>query len=141
MGERRTVRLKGLFYGLFRPRRVGERRQFYQSAPSYVDQHSPFALVIVLSILLLCIGDAYFTLVLIEHGSRELNPIMAWALEKDVMFFYATKYTVTAICVYVLMMHREFLIFGIRGSKFLIAVILFYGGLITYQLSMLFGVF
>lgn len=136
-GERRQARLYSLLYGLYKPRRAGDRRETLVAKPPYLDVHGPYLYTLVLSIMLFCVADAYFTLILIEHGSKELNPFLAWALEKDAMLFYSIKYSLTAICVYLLMLHKQFLVFGLRGYHFLIAVLLCYATLITYQISML----
>ncbi len=139
--NRRTARFLSLFYGILKPRRRVDRRNSLALEPQYADIHGSGTLVVVLGIMLLCIADSYFTILLISHGSRELNPLLAWALEKDVMLFYSLKYVMTALCVYVVMMHKYFFIFGMRGYKILVGVLLIYSLLITYQLSMLFGIY
>jgi hypothetical protein len=90
-----------------------------------------------LTIMALCIADVYFTLLLIEHGSRELNPLLAWALEKDAMLFYVLKYSITALSVFLIVQHRHFVVYGIKGYNFLFIVLAGYVMLISYQLSML----
>ncbi len=134
--DRRKSRLLSLVYGLYRSRRAGDRRT-QVATPSYIDIHSHCAWALALSIMALCIADVYFTLLLIEHGSRELNPLLAWALEKDAMLFYTLKYTITALSVFLIVQHRHFIVFGIKGYNFLFIVLAGYVMLITYQLSML----
>lgn len=135
--ERRQARMYSLFYGLIRSRRIEIRRQSLVAQPEYRDRHGPFMLALVLAIMLLCVLDSYFTLILISHGSEELNPFLAWALEKDVMLFYSIKYAMTAFFVYILMMHKDFVVFGMKGNKLLLFVLFCYITLISYQLSML----
>jgi len=139
--DRRQIRLRSLFYGVIKPRRQEERRDSFVTRPQYADVHGAITLLVVLCIMLMCIADSYFTLMLISHGSRELNPFLAWALEKDVMLFYGVKYAMTAFCVYVVMMHKYFLVFGVRGFKVLFGVLFVYAILISYQLSMLLGIY
>jgi len=136
-GERRQARLLSFFYGFYRAQRAGDRRNVRVAQPSYVDIHDAFTYALVLMIMLFCVADAYLTLLLIEHGARELNPILAWALEKDALLFYGTKYSLTTISVVLLIQHKHFMFFGIRAFNLLIGVLLAYAALITYQLSML----
>ena len=136
-GDRRQARLLSLVYGLYRSRRSGDRRAQVGDAPSYVDIHGPGAYALALGVMAFCIADVYFTLLLIDHGSRELNPILAWALDKDAMLFYSMKYITTALCVFLILQHWHFRVFGIQGRQFLVVVLAIYASLITYQLSML----
>ena len=137
VGERRQASLSGLFYGLYKAQRAGDRRNGTAAQPFYVDIHDAFTSALVLTIMLFCIADAYFTLMLIEHGARELNPLLAWVLEKDALLFYGAKYSLTAISVVLLMQLKHFKFFGIRGLNVLIGVLVAYAFLITYQLNML----
>lgn len=136
-GERRQAHLLGFFYGFYKAQRAGDRRKIIAAQPSYVDIHDAFTYALVMVIMLFCVADAYFTLILIEHGARELNPILAWALDKDALLFYGTKYSLTAISVVLLIQHKHFMLFGIRGFNLLVGVLLAYAVLITYQLSLL----
>jgi len=136
-GERRKARLQAFIYGFYRGQRAGDRRNVMVAQPSYVDIHDAFTFALVMMIMLFCVVDAYFTLILIEHGASELNPLLAWALEKDALLFYGTKYSLTAFSVVLLIQHKQFMFFGIRGFNVLVGVLLAYAALITYQLSML----
>ena len=66
-------------------RRLGEDKNYY------VDRYEPKYLVLVISILLLCLMDALLTLVLLNHGGVELNPVMAVLIEKDATLFLTVK--------------------------------------------------
>ena len=136
VGDRRKSRLLSMVYGLYRSRRAGDRRT-QVTTPSYVDIHSHCAWALALSIMALCVADVYFTLMLIDHGSRELNPLLAWALDIDVMLFYSLKYIITALSVFLIVQHRHFIVFGIKGYHFLFIALAGYVMLITYQLSMI----
>lgn len=138
--ERRQANLRSMIYALFMTRRKAQRRA-EQTIDYYTDRYSPSLLSAALLLLLMCILDSYFTLLLIQHGSRELNPILAWALNKHVMLFFTLKYTMTALCVVLAVMHENFKVFGLRGYQVLIFGILVYGILIQYQLSMLLPIF
>lgn len=134
--ERRQSNLRSLFYALFKSRRRLQRRN--EAAITYNDYYEPVLLLLALALMLLCVLDAYFTLILIQLGSTELNPIMAWALNQHVMVFFLLKYGITAGCVVLTVIHRNFRIFGLRGIHFMVGFLVVYICLIQYQLSMLF---
>lgn len=138
--DRRQVNWRSLAYALLMSRRRDRRRQG-ESQASYVDYYSPVLLTGVLLLLLLCVLDSYFTLLLIEHGSRELNPFLDWLLAIDVGLFYAVKYCITACSVILIVVHERFSVFGIKGYHVLVAALLGYFVLINYQLSMLLPIY
>jgi hypothetical protein len=134
--ERRQPNLRSLFYALFMSRRQGQRREGEEVA-SYIDHYGLYTFGAALTLMLLCITDAYLTLLLMQYGSVELNPILAWAMHKHVLFFFLLKYMVTGLCVVVAVMHKHFRVFGMKGSNFLLLCLVGYACLIQYQLSML----
>jgi len=134
--ERRRSNLRSLCYALVKSRRRAQRRN--DSAVTYDDYYEPFLLFLALTLMLLCILDAYFTLLLLQFGSTELNPLLAWALSQHVMLFFILKYSITAACVILTVVHRKFRVFGMRGTHVLLICLIVYVCLIQYQLSMLF---
>lgn len=135
-GDRRQANLRSFAYALFKSRRQVRRRE-NESSESYIDRYDAATFLFALLFMLLCIVDAYLTLLLIQHGSIELNPFLAWALSQHAQFFFLIKYVITGLCVVVTVMHRQFRMFGIRGIHFLLAGTVAYIILIEYQLSML----
>jgi len=136
--DRRQSNFRSLCYALVKSRRRAQRRN--GSAVTYDDYYEPSLLLLALSLMLLCILDAYFTLLLLQFGSTELNPLLAWALSEHVMLFFILKYGMTAACVILTVVHRNFRMFGLRGTHILLACLIIYLCLIQYQLSMLFPV-
>lgn len=134
--ERRQANFRSLMYALFMSRRRSHRRDAYPSL-YYSDNYGPYILSAALLLMLLCILDSYFTLMLLPYGSTELNPILAWALEQHVMLFFLLKYTVTAASVVLTVMHKHFRVFGIHGHHILVGCLIGYGILIQYQVIML----
>jgi len=59
--------------------------------------------------LLLSILDALLTLYLIDHGSKELNPIMSYFLEHGPFVFMGAKYFLTCLGVVILLLFRNVL--------------------------------
>lgn len=53
-------------------------------------------------VLALSLTDAWFTLVLIDHGAIELNPVMDFYLQKGASTFVGVKYMLTAASVIII---------------------------------------
>ncbi len=115
-------------------RRKGEKKN------CYVDQyHDPILFAVVLAIIIMSILDALFTTLLLEHGNIiELNPFMAALIEKSSLYFFNVKYLLTALSLFLLVIHKNFsflCVFKTRSVIFLI-----FGGfflLNTYQIYLL----
>jgi len=137
--ERRQVNLRSMFYALFMSRRQIQRRAGC-AVYCYSDHYDLATFSAAMVMILLCVFDAYFTLRLIRYGSTELNPILAWALNKHVLLFFIVKYTITAACVVVAVMHRQFRVFGMTGFQILLACLVVYGVIVNYELGMLVSV-
>ena len=135
--DRRQAVWRSFAYSLVMDRRAGDRRADYQDVPAYVDVYGPKIFSGALLLILFSVLDAFFTLQLIEYGSSELNPFLAMMLEKDVMWFFASKYLITAFCVFWLVTHKKFTFFGIKGRHLLLFAVAMYGLLVAYQLFML----
>ncbi len=83
-------------------RRAGERDNIY------VDIYSPRAVAILLGIFLLNIGDAAFTLLWLQRGGTEGNPIMQAMLDIGVGAFLFQKCIVVGIWLLILIAHRNY---------------------------------
>jgi len=75
-GERCQRVLRALVYGSFNPRRRAPRR-LDERTVSGVDWHHPQWLAIAILILVFSCADALLTLMLVEQGAYEANPLMA----------------------------------------------------------------
>lgn len=138
--DRRQANMRSLLYAFVKTRRQSHRRHA-GFATYYSDHYGPYTLTIALLVMVLSIVDTYFTLILIGHGSSELNPILAWALDQHVYLFFLLKYSVTAACVVLTVMHKQFRVFGCRGIHILLGCLLGYIMLVQYQLSMLINIY
>lgn len=80
---------------------VGKRRQRRRKndkRPVYVDQYSHGLLILLCAILCLCVMDGYFTVINVFFmGVSELNPVMAYFLNKNITSFFLVKYGLTSI--------------------------------------------
>ena len=135
--ERRRLTLWSVLYGGFRPRRRHARRSFETGLP-ILDWHESHLLVVSIAILLLCVADAWLTVMLIMAGGSELNPLMDKLLSVDVMLFHAAKIALTGFGIAVLVLLSKRRLFGrIRVVQSLYAVLVAYILLVTYELFIL----
>ena len=135
--DRRERTLHGLFAGGRHSRRQGPRRRDDRSLAA-VDRHHPQWLGVALVILLLSCADAFLTLVLMQHGATEVNPIMAPLVTGSGHAFAFWKLALTASGVIVLTILVRIRAFG----TFPAGVILYvaaagYAALVGYELWLL----
>jgi hypothetical protein len=77
-------------------------------------QHGSKTFAAAMIIILLTVLDAYFTLDLVNRGAEELNPIMAYYLERGPLTFFAVKYLLTWASLTVILTLKEARFFGAR---------------------------
>jgi hypothetical protein len=135
--ERRTEGWRALWHGSLRPRRRGPRRAGDRTV-SAVDWHDPQWLAIALLIVLFSCSDAFLTLVLVEHGALEMNPLMATLLGGSAAAFAGVKIALTAAGVLLLTQLARIRAFGrIPVGAVLYLVLALYGALLIYELRLL----
>ena len=128
---------RALVYGNFNPRRLGPRRNGEHRVGA-IDWYHPWWLAIATLILGLCAGDAVLTVVLINHGAYELNPLLAPLIGGSGALFVAVKVGLTGASVVLLTLLSRIKAFGrMPVALFLYAVLAGYGVLITYELCLL----
>src|SRR6202034_3456707 len=96
-------------YGSFNPRRRTPPRRLDDSSFHSLDWHSAHLLAVAIGILLLCVADAFLTLVLLQGGASGVNPIMARLLCRSVTAFATLKNTMTgatAVSMVMLLRYR-----------------------------------
>ncbi len=120
---------KYIFKGKRRHARREEEDQNY-----YVDRYDTKYLVLIASILILCVFDAYFTLKIIHHGGKELNPLMIRFLDRAPEVSLFLKYVITVVSLVILLMHKNFILFGkVKAYFFLYVIIFLYAVLVLYE--------
>lgn len=102
---RRTPRFSRFM--LFGGRRRGIRRR-EESEGSFVDAYEPGLLIALLWIALMNTGDSFFTLVHLQNGATEVNPIAMMLLETGRTGFVVLKSSVIGLALCVLCMHKNF---------------------------------
>ncbi|MHC4973553.1 MAG: DUF5658 family protein [Planctomycetota bacterium] len=89
-------------------RRKGGRRDD-EARNIYVDRYSTAEWVLVIGILVLSVLDMVFTIMHLDAGGTEANPVMAWALELGGQrAFEIVKLASTFLGLFVLLVHVRF---------------------------------
>jgi len=116
-------------------RRQGARREG-EGAETYVDQPARRVTLLVYVILGCSVIDALLTLLYIEHGGGEANPIMAITINWGLTWFVALKMLLTAAGILMLAIHQNFR-FGLRGlygMAIIYLALMVYHGVLWIQL-------
>jgi hypothetical protein len=137
--DRRTNNRARLRYFLFNGRREQIRREEDSRKVFFFDRYSPKLFAAIATILMLSIFDALFTLILIDKGSTELNPVMAYFLQHGLLPFIVVKYFLTSIGVVTLLIFKN--VFLTRAKIYthslFPAVIFVFAAVIVWELFLL----
>ena len=98
-GDRRQRRWGNLIWLLKTGRRGALRRTSDRRRLRLLDYYSPKLFYSLTLVLLLSVADAFLTLLLIDNGAKELNPVMAYFLQYGPNTFMLVKYILTAMGV------------------------------------------
>jgi hypothetical protein len=136
-GDRRTHVLRALLRGNFKPRRIGPRR-LGERGFTVVDWHHPQWLAIGMLIVLFSCSDALLTLMLMERGAYEANPLMRPLVGGSGLVFALVKIGCTAGGVVLLTQLARIRAFGgLPVGVLLYAILAVYGTLIAYEFHLL----
>jgi hypothetical protein len=123
-------------------RRENIRRQEDRHRIFYVDRFSPTLFIAIVAVLILSVIDAFLTLFLLDHGAIEINPVMAFYIDRGPYTFLTVKYLLTSFAVIVLLMFRNIFLRTIRiqtHSLFFLIIAAFMT-VITWQFYLIFTV-
>jgi hypothetical protein len=127
-------------YGSFNPRRRSPPRRLDDSRVHSIDWHSAHLLAVAIIILLLCVGDAFLTLMLLQGGANEVNPVMAALIYRNTAVFAALKMALTSAGVVLMVFLARYRFMRLlRVEWVLYGVLIAYMSLIGYELWMLKG--
>ena len=136
--DRRRNHVKAFTTQFVKPRRGNESRRESDTHGFHVDFHEPRLMLVVVATLSLCIVDVYATLILLQRGGEELNPIMRKLIEADVWLFFVFKYVVTAAGLFVLLSYKNFRVYkNFSGLHSLYSVLIVYVLLVMYEIRLL----
>ena len=125
-------------YGSFNPRRRAAQRRSGDHRYQSLDWHSAHLLAVAVGILLLSVVDAFLTLVLLQKGAAEVNPVMALLVDRNVAAFAALKMAMTSMSlVFMVFLARYRFMRLLPVAWVLYGVLIAYVGLITYEVGML----
>lgn len=107
-GKDRRKNLQARFkYFLINGRREVARREEDRNRSYFFDRYNQRIFAAITAILMLSIFDALLTLILIERGSSELNPVMAYFIEHGALTFIIAKYILTSFGVVTLLIFKN----------------------------------
>lgn len=118
-------------------RRKEDRQQSYR-----VDRHSFKTLSAIILIVLLSITDGMLTLYLIECGATEVNPLLAYFLERGPLSFFGFKYFLTCACIILVLVNKDIYLFrtNFRVKALLIVFVIPFLLVILWELYLIFFV-
>jgi hypothetical protein len=133
--DRRNQPTQGLSKFVLSGRRRGFRREKDQRRGGYVDRYGPGLLFLLVLILVLNILDALLTMMILEKGGWELNPVVRSAIQLYGDRFWIWKFLTVSIPLILLCLHSKFrlvmpVLWGI--SAIYLTVILYQVFLIIY---------
>jgi Domain of unknown function (DUF5658) len=133
--DRRRHPTDGLSRFSFRGRRRNFRRENDRGKGGYVDRYGPGLLFLLVLILGLSVLDAILTMMILEGGGWEVNPVVRSAIHLYGDKFWIWKFITVSIPLILLCLHSKFrrvmlVLYGI--SAIYIAVVLFQVLLIIY---------
>ena len=138
--ERRQSNRANFRYFLINGRRESARREEDQTRLFFFDRYNQRIFAAITAILMLSIFDALLTLILIERGSTELNPVMAYFLKYGPLPFIVSKYLLTSFGVVVLLIFKNVFINKINmyTHSLFSCVIFAFSTVIVWELYLLF---
>ena len=117
------------FYG----RRKSLRREADRQRGGYVDRYAPRLLVPLVVILALNVLDVLFTLMILNAGGCEVNPVVGSAIGLWGDRFWMWKFGLSSACVVLLCLHSGFRSIG----KVIFGIAVIYVTVALYQYSLL----
>jgi hypothetical protein len=103
------------------------RRKIDQQKGGYVDQYNALIFFFLISAVALNMLDVFTTIVVLDLGGREINPIVRSAIEVYGDEFWGWKFVIVSACVVLLCLHCKF-----RKAKLII---------LSLNIFYIFGVF
>lgn len=138
--DRRDFSWRTVFFGFMRSRRHNSRRDD-DGDVIFLDWHHPWLFFLAVSIMLLSCTDAFLTLLLIERGMVEANPIMAAVMGHGAATFAVSKVFMTGTSILILVFLAKFHFMNrLRTGLFLTLFFVIYSCLVCYEIVHLLAV-
>ena len=135
--DRREFGWQTVLFGFLRSRRRAHRRST-EDQPVFIDWHHPWLFFLATGTMLLSTLDAFLTLQLLSRGAIEVNPFMAFAIERGALVFAGSKMLLTGLGILMLVfLSRSRLFNRVRTGLFLTLFFSVYACLVCYQFLLL----
>lgn len=119
---------------------LGRRRSFRRKEDrergGYVDRYHPGMLVFLVLVAGLNIIDAFFTLLILDNGGWEINPVVHSVIIVLGDNFWIWKFGLVSLSLVLLCLHSKFKVVRI----FIFLITLIYLGVLFYHISIFFGI-
>ena len=116
-----------------RVRRSADRRRL-----NLLDRYDTSVFALLMLILALSLIDAFLTLVLLQRGAVEINPIMAHYIGMGPQIFVIVKYTLTVLALILLLFLRDWFSQRFRSGHLLLpATAAIVGSVVLWELHLL----
>ena len=136
--DRRTFTWRTVTYGFTLSRRRHHRRVADDDV-IFLDWHHPWLFFLAIGTMLLSCADAFLTVLLIELGMVEANPVMGAIMAHGTTVFTSTKMAMTGIGIFVLVfLAKARFMNRFRTGLFLTTFFALYACLVCYELVSLF---
>jgi hypothetical protein len=109
------------------------RRKKDREKGGYVDRYGPSLLFFLILIVGLNVLDSFFTMIILECGGREVNPIVRSAIEVYGDQFWVWKYMLVSANLILLCLHSRFR----YVSRIILWITLLFLGVIFYEVILL----
>jgi hypothetical protein len=114
-------------------RRRTVRRKTDREKGGYVDRYSYIFFFLLVLILGLNILDSLFTMMIIDLGGQEFNPVVRSFIELHGDMFWIWRFAIASIALTLLYLHRGF----IFVRRMIIAIGLIYIVIVVYQIYLI----
>jgi hypothetical protein len=127
-----------VWYGSFNPRRRTPPRRRDDSRFHSLDWHSSHLLAVAIGILLLSVLDAFLTMLLLQGGANEVNPVMAALIYRSVAMFASLKMGMTGLGVLLMVFLARYRFMRLMRVEWALYGVLFaYVSLVCYEFWMI----
>ncbi len=138
MGERRTEARPFHHQALLGRRRLQRRSSDAVMEQGCGDIYPRRLLLVTVAVLLLCALDAHNTLLILDRGGREVNPLMDFLIQTDIHLFVIGKFLLTGLGILLFVgYYRRRLWSWVRAGHLLYGLLGFYLMLVGYQFILL----
>lgn len=136
--DRRKIHIPFFKFLFFSGQRQKLRRSDDSRQITVFDYYQPRLLIIILIVLSLSLLDAALTLMLLEKGAVELNPVMQYYISLGPVIFIMVKYSITALALLIILVLHAIISVRYRiGALLLPFCGLAFGAVVTWEIYLL----